>query len=483
MNKLLIITSVCIFLSGCLVGPNYRPPETLIPDNWSSEEASTSSLTSCVDPPENWWQVFNDPLLNKYIEMATICNNEVLAAQANIWQARALKQVAAADLFPHIWTDLSAARAYFSKNGPFFSFTPGPFQAQIPRALNLYNFLIDASWEIDIFGKKRRGVEAAEANIGSAIEERNAILISVFAEIAINYMELRSNQKKGVLTEEYIYLLEKNASLVTRQFEVGYRDRLDLDRIQAELAQSIATLPDLYAQIYQNIYALSILTGNLPEALVAELLLIQPLPPLLQEITVGIRSDLLRRRPDVRKAERQLAAATANVGVAVASFFPTFPLVGGIGFESLQLYNLFHAKSLTSVLAGDIHIPIFQGGKLVGNLRANEAATAAAAFNYQKTVLNALREAESGLIAYSEKLETSKQLKEVVHKYASIVFLTNEKYAKGLIDLIDLLDSERQWNTSLQNLLTSETSALIDLIKLYKALGGGWEFPLTGEYL
>jgi outer membrane protein, multidrug efflux system len=301
--------------------------------------------------------------------------------------------------------------------------------------------------------------------------------------VAINYMELRGNQRRGMLIEEYIHLLEENVALIAKRFEVGYSDCLDLDTIEAELAQSLATLPDLCAQIYQNIYAISILTGNPPEALLAELLPIQPLPNPPQAITVGIRSDLLRRRPDVRNAERQLAAATANIGVAVASFFPTFPLVGAVGWQSLHLHNLFQAQSLTWALAGDIHIPLFQGGKLVGNLRANEAATTAAAFNYQQTVLNALEEAESGLIVYSEELQISAQLKEAARKYASLVFLTSERYAKGLVDLIDLLDSERQWNTALQNLLTSETSALIDLITLYKALGGGWEPVVAGTVL
>lgn len=490
-SKLLLLVYICVFFSGCLVGPNYRPPEVFLPDHWNVNE-SFLCISPYEDPPIAWWQVFNDSLLNKYIEMAALCNKDILTAEANIWQARAFRQIAASDLFPHISADLNATRTYFSKNGPVFAFTPGgqdpnsatsglPFQIQIPQTQNIFNALIDASWEIDLFGKRRRSVEAADANVDSTVEQRNSVLISVFAEVAINYMELRSNQKRGLLIEEYISLLEENLLLSTKRFEVGYSDRLDLERSEAELAQSIAQLPILYAQIHQNIYALSILTGNLPETLMEELCPLHPIPSPPSAIAIGIRSDLLRRRPDVRYAERQLAVATANIGVAVASFFPSFTLIGDIGFQSLSLSNLFQAKSLTWALEGNVRIPIFQGGKLVGNLRANEAAAAAAAFTYQKTVLQAIKEAESGLAFYFEDLQTSEQLKEVASKYASLVFLTSERYAKGLISLTDVLDSQRHWNTAQQNLLTSETSALIDLIILYKALGGGWEPAAESE--
>lgn len=481
--KSLVSISICILLTGCLVGPNYCPPQPNIPDAWTSD---TPDIVPCVAPPIAWWEIFNDPLLNKYIDMAARCNNDVLNAEANICQARAMRQVAVSELFPHISADLNATRTYFSKNGPVFAFTPGgqntgsmttglPFQIQIPQTQNLYNALIDASWEIDIFGKRRRNIEVAEANIGSAIEQRNNTLITILAEVALNYIQLRSNQSMGVLIEENIALYEQSAAIAAHRFRVGYASRLDLERIEAEMSTVAATLPDIYAQIYQNIYVLSILTGNLPETLLCELLPIQPLPCPPPQIAVGIRSDLLRRRPDVRGAERQLAAATANIGVAVASFFPTFTLFGDIGFQSLHLSNLFSAKSITWALEGDMMMPLFQGGRLVGNLRVSEAQAAAAAFTYQQTVLTALKEAESGLIAYTEELQTSEQLMQAVRQYESLVSLSQERYASGLVSITDLLTVEEQWNVAAQSSLTSKTAALIDIIMLYKALGGGWQ--------
>jgi multidrug efflux system outer membrane protein len=192
-------------------------------------------------------------------------------------------------------------------------------------------------------------------------------------------------------------------------------------------------------------------------------------------VTIGIRSDLLRRRPDVRSAERQLAAATANIGVAIASFFPSFTFSGDIGLQSLQFRKLFQGRSLTWAIGGDIMIPIFRGGNLIGNLHLAEAQATSAAFTYQKSVIISLQQAESALIAYTQELQASDLLTIAVDRYENLISITNDRYTKGLVSLTDLLDVERQWNAAEQNLLTSQTAALIDLITLYKSLGGGWQ--------
>ena len=483
MKKWILSFCICLLLYGCLLGPNYRPPENGVWDGWSTEPPEDPCICLYDDPPVAWWLQFNDPLLNQYIHAAAWHNNDVLIAEANILQARAMRMVTASALFPQINGDLNVTRTYFSKNGPVFAIGLGstntntgiPFQIQIPQIQSLYNALIDVSWEIDIFGKTARAVEAADAQIGSAIEHRNDVLISVLAEVARNYVELRSNQRRGELIEENIQLLEKNTYIIQRRLAAGYANGLDLDRIEAELAEAEADLPDILAQIYQNIYAISVLTGALPEQLLCELLPIQPMPTPSKAIAIGIRSDLLRRRPDVRQTERQLAAATANIGVAIASFFPTFTLTGDIGLQSLEFKKLFQAKSLTWAIGGDINIPIFQGGRLVGNLHLAEAQAASAAFAYQRSVITALQEAESALVAYTQELKASEQLTLAAILYERLISITNERYTKGLVSLTDLLDSERQWNAAEQNLLTSETVALVDLITLYKALGGGWQ--------
>lgn len=480
-----------VILAGCAVGPNYKAPENDVAATWASENEIASSDAPLIE----WWKVFEDPLLDKYIGMAAEHNNDVLTATSNILQARALRQVAASSFFPIIGADVNATKTYFSKNGPIFAIGPStgsvpgtistatglPFAAQVPQIQSLYNALFDATWEIDLFGKTRRTVEAANAVIGRTIEERNDTLLSVMAEIARNYMELRSFQTRARLIEENIGILEQKFTLIRKQFETGYVSRLDDENIQAMLASERALLPDIEAQIYQRIYTLSVLTGGVPEALIEELLPFQPLPKAPETVAVGLRSDLLRRRPDVRSVERDLAAATANVGVAVASFFPTITLIGDGGLQSLSIKNLFTMGSRTWAVGGDINMPIFEGGRLMGNLKAKRAETAATAHTYQQTVLNALEEAESALISFTQDLKTSKQRKEETDRYENIVVLSKERNSKGLVSLLNLLDAERQYNQSEQSLLDSDTVKLLDLIALYKALGGGWETAFQGE--
>jgi len=471
------LLGLCFLLSGCMMGPNYQPPDPCIPETWMECDPCLAQ-----EVPVAWWQEFNDPLLDCYIKRAACYNNDVLVAAATIFQARAMRTVAASELFPQVNGDLFATRTYFSKNGPLFNITGGavdtpglPFQIQVPQIQNIYTALIDVSWELDLFGRIRRGVEAADATIGSAIEQRNGVLTAVFAEVARNYVDLRSAQQRGVLVEQNISLLEDEAALVRKRWEKGLLDRLEVENVEAQVAELKATLPPICAQIYQNIYAISVLTGALPETLLEELSPIGPLPEPPANITCGLRTDLLRRRPDIREAERNLAAATANIGVAVASFFPSLSLIGDIGLQSLDFRRLFQMRSNTWSIGGLSTIPIFQGGNLVGNLRLSEGEAAAAGFTYQQTVLTALKETESALIAYTQDTASTFHLQQAVERYSVLDSLTTDQYEKGLVSLTNVIESERQLTAAQENLLGSETTVLQDIITLYQALGGGWE--------
>ena len=462
-----------------MVGPNYTPPENEVANVWHSDDADAEQ------PLVAWWKTFDDPLLNQLIETAALNNKDIQRAEAAILEARALRQITASDLYPHINVDLSAIKTYFSKNGPIYSISPGsgltspttglPFSIQIPQIQNLYTPLFDASWEIDLFGKTRRAVQAATAHYERVIEQRNDTLLSVLAETARNYIDLRSFQKRLDLTELNIQLLEKNAKIIAKQFEYGYANQLQLDYINAQLFSARADLPNVLAAIYRSIFSLALLTGNLPEAVLDELLVTKPLPQTPNHVAVGLRSDLLLRRPDVRGAERDLATATANLGVAVASFFPKFTLLGDAGFQSLQLKNLFEMQSRTWAYGGDLNMPIFEGFKLVGSLHAARAEESMAAFAYQETVLNAVMEAESALKSYDEALITLQEQENSYKQYYDIFSLTIERYNKGLVGLLDLLSIEQTLISSETIVLNSKTAALIDLIALYKALGGGWQ--------
>jgi multidrug efflux system outer membrane protein len=469
----------CLILAGCSVGPNYRTPPNSVSETWSSQPENSD------EPLVKWWDVFGDELLSKYIDEAAKHNNDVLTATSNILQAKAMRQMVASAFFPQIGADVNATRTYFSKNGPVIAgadiagvdSTPStiPFNLQFPQLQNLYNAVLDAIWEIDIWGKTRRQLESASAFVGEKIEIRNAVLISVMAEIANNYMELRGLQKESQLIEENIRLLEAEYFLIHKQYEVGYVSRIDDENIQAILATERAKLPELVAEIHRNIYTISILTGAVPETLLAELIVPKRLPKVPENVAVGLRSELLLRRPDIRKVERELAAATADVGVAVASFFPSLVLLGDGGFQSLLLNNLFSLASKTWSIGGDFNLPLFQGGKLIGNLKAKRARVEAVAHAYQETVLKALQETESAITTYNQDFKIIEEKTTAKNRYTDLACLSSARYNKGLVSLLALIESERRLNQSEQDLLRTSTKALLDTIFLYKALGGGWQ--------
>jgi len=469
-----------LLLGSCKVGPNYIPPAAPVCDDWVAPDADEDM------PDPEWWQKLNDQQLSELINAAYVFNNDLKVAEANVLQARALIQVSAADLFPKLSADLNALHTHLSRNGiidlisspnvPTTVTPPG-----LPQNINLYTAILDASWEIDLFGKTRRGIENSRATYEAQIEYRNGVLLSLIAEVARDYVQLRSAQKNWELVSSNIDLLEKNAQLMRNRFNSGLANNLDLQRIEAELAVALGTRPPIVAQIYQYIYALSVLTGTPPETLICALIDPKPLPETPCELELGVRSEILRRRPDIRQAERQLAAATANVGVAVANFYPSLTLRGFFGLQSVKLHNLFKPDSKTWLDTGTLSLPIFQGGLLVGNLKATEAAMVAAGYNYQQTVLNALEEAEGALVAYTQDQLAAQQQEEAVRRTAEVSRLSNNRLQSGLINLTDWLDSERQLISSQQTLLTTQTQTLLDMIKLYKALGGGWESFCDGE--
>ncbi len=467
-----------LFLTGCNIGPHYYPPETVIAETWDDNPVVTT-----------WWEQFNDPTLSQLIAKTKESNYNLIAAEANILKARALRQVSASSLFPQVTSDVNDTKTYFSKNGPVFAIGPAsgnnagtsspltgvPFAVQVPQVQNLFNALFDATWELDLFGKTRRSVEAADARIGSAIEQRNDLLITLFAETSRTYMEMRSFQTKKKLQEENIALSRKNLFLLQKEWEVGYVNLLDLKTAEGNLAAAEAKLPDTLAEIYRSIYALSVLTGQMPEDLVDELFVEAPLPKPPANLALGLRSDLLRRRPDIRQAERDLAAATATVGIAVASFFPSVSLLGLGGFQSLKLPELLNWSSRTWAYGTDVSMPVYQGGKLVGNLHFAQSDQALAAANYHQTVLSALQEAESSLIVYKETQQKAASEHDLVISRQMLVDLTECQFKRGLVNEHRLIDQVQDLITAQLSALESDTSLLLSMIALYKSLGGGWE--------
>lgn len=481
----------CLLLTGCMVGPNYKEPQNALSPNW------TAVIAEDVISQENllveWWKLFCDPLLTQCIENAVRCNYDLNSACETILQAKALRQVKASSLFPQIIADINGTKTYFSKNGPVFaigvptasgaetetgSLSPAtglPFQVQVPQIQNLFNALFDATWEIDLFGKIRRGVEFASAIMDAAIAQRNDLLISIVAEVAKNYIELRTFQMGALFVEQTIDLLEQKREINEKNHLEGYSSTIAVESAASELNLAKAALPLLIAKSYRAIYAISLLTSQLPETLLPLLGEVKPLPAIPEKTAVGLRSDLLKRRPDIRVAERKLAAATANVGVAVASFFPSITIGGDGGFQSLSIRDLFQGKSKTWAIGGDINLPIFEGGRLIGNYRASKASLAEAACTYQQTILKALEEVEGNLVGYKQGLTVCNELQANLVHQQNIDFLTEQLYGQGIKTFLDLLSQKEQVIQSREVLLLSQSATLIDLIALYKSLGGGWE--------
>lgn len=459
-----------------MVGPDYHLKDEIISEEWVSPNKQ-EVIISNQEPLTEWWTLFKDSLLNRYICVAYEYNTDLIVAKANLFRARATRNAAASVLYPQIYSDINVTRQAFSRNGPLFLFGDD-FQSveafSIPRYQTLYNIVFDMTWELDFFGKNARSVEAAQDNLYAACANLNDVMLSIFAEVASNYIEARSNQERIALTEKNIELLQKNVNLIKSRLEAGLDNQLNLERIEAEYLNLKATLPQAKIDLLSNIYSLATLLGLLPECIFDEMIVPQTLPELPQEIAVGLRSDLLRRRPDVRRAEWELASATANIGVAIASFFPTFTLSGNIGLQSLNLNNLISPNSTLWAIQGDMNTPVFTGWLLEANLDMAKADTYAAFARYEKAVLTAVKEAETALASLTENSVALRDYQQAVQRYGHLVSMNNKRYTGGLVNLTDLLDSERQLISSELNLLYTKTASLIDLIVLYKALGGGW---------
>lgn len=471
-----------LIFSGCKVGPNYKLPEYEIPDIWTQ---------NCQEPLpviSNWWEEFNDPLLNKFILKAKEENLDLLIAEAKIIQARSIRQVSASKLFPQVGADLNGTKTYFSKNGPVFAIGQAtgdpnatssltdvlPFSVQIPQIQNLFNALFDVSWEIDFFGKTRRAVERDQAYIEASMEAKNACFITMAAEISKNYMELRHFQKQNDILQKLIENYEESLILIKSQNAEGLVSDIDLENIAKDLELTKSRLPDVVAEIYQRIYLLSILLGDLPETFVDELLSKNQMPEIPKSIGLGLRSDLVRRRPDVRMAERKLAAATAEIGVNVANFFPSVSLLGTGGFQSLLFPKLFNWGSKTWAYGSDISMPVFQGGRLLGNLHLSQAEQVIAGYEYQKVILQALQEAESSFSYFSEGQISFGHIQQFLEKSQNILKLTDRLYQEGLIDLLALLAQQRQTLDAEEKQNASHLSVVLSSISLYKSLGAGF---------
>ncbi len=480
-------------LVGCAVGPDYRRPETKVPDNWNAQEVVTEAQPSktTTDPVAlaEWWQAFNDPSLSALVEMAIRANLDLRLAEARIRQARASLGVAGGAF----WPEVDATALYQRSHSSIASIAPsaggssgggtggssGGVSSEgvsITPFRELFQVGLDASWEIDIFGGIRRNIEAAGADLRAALEDRRDVLITLVGDVGSNYINLRGFQQQIEIARKNLEAQKHNADIIQKRHDAGFVGGLDVANAWAQVATTEATIPIFESSARAAIYSLGVLLGRPPAALEKDLIKEGPIPPTPPEIPVGLPSELIRRRPDIRRAEAQLHSATARIGVATADLFPKFSLTGSFGISSSDLTMLGNlANSKFWSFGPSVTWPIFAGGRLWWNVKVQDALAEQALLTYKKTVLTALKDVETALVAYAKQQETRKSLSEAVVNNRKAVELAMTLYLAGKSDFLNVIIAQRSLFNTEDALAQSIRTMDTNLIALYKALGGGWE--------
>ncbi len=464
-------------LISCSVGPNYRVPENPLPSSYSVTDKKTS-FNKETREIHFWYSYINDPTLVDLIKQALSGNNlDIQKSLANLQQSRAELNIAKANFFPKVDATGQVSRDRLSGNSQVLSAFPTGI---IPLSDTDYNVGFDASWEIDIFGHTRRTVEASLALFQSSLENQRNIAIAVSAEVASVYIRYRVYQQQMIIAQSTIDSYAETAKLVKLQMRAGSATGVDLNRVESDLLSAKASLPPLQAEAKATLASLAVLVGKTPENLFKQLNHIAPIPIINPKIIhVGLPSDLLRRRPDIKMAERDLAAATATIGIAISDQFPRFQLVGDLGSDTTIPGSYFHKASILWSVGPKISFPIFEGGRLKNAVKAQEAIRDAALATYKHSVLQALADVESSLIRYDRERSKKQKLLASYKKLDTTVRLIKLQYQTGESSLLDVLDAERQLNTLHDQYAQSEGQVLINLISLYKALGGDWSMETT----
>lgn len=453
-------------LAGCAaVGTEYAPPTTVLPTGWSNLDPVASSETPA--DLSLWWQGLNDPLLSQLVAEALQASPDLRSAQARLREARARSTVAAAARFPDVTASGSARRSRSSE------------ETGSGNARNAFSAGFDASWEIDVFGGVRRSVEAAEADVETSVANLENAQVSLASEVALNYVEVRALQTRLGIARANLASQSETLQLTDWRAQAGLVSGQDVEQARSNREQTRAQIPSLETSLAESEHRLDILLGRAPGALHARLaatdeLPTDELPTVPAQIAVGIPADTLRQRPDVRAAERKLAAETARVGVAEAARYPSFTLSGSIGLEALTLGALGNSGAATSSLLAGITSPVFNAGRLRAQVEIQDAVREQAQVSYEQAILTALQEVENALVALARNRERVEALAIAAESARNAAELARQRYSAGLIDFQSVLDTERNVLSAEDSLASSRADGVLALIRLYKALGGGW---------
>ncbi len=460
-----------IFLSyGCTkVGPSYSPPETKMPDKW--HVSITYGLNEGKANLQTWWTVFNDPILNGLIERARVANYDVKQAVARVSQSQAQLNFAKGEYAPFVEGSGFVERSRTSEGiieDPNF----------IPPPMTRTDTIIDlggsASWELDLWGSIARSVESAGASYEASIEDYRDVLVVLFSDVASNYILVRTFQDRIKLAQSNVELQKITLQLTRDRFKAGISPLLDVRQAELNLSTTESTIPTFKFQLDQAINRIGVLLGSYPSVLQTELARPAQIPVPPDEIGIGLPAELLRQRPDVRQAERKIAAQTAQIGVATAELFPQFSIFGSIGLEAVDSVTFFKGSNFVFGLGPQFRWRIFEGGRIRSNIMIQEAVTEELLYSYENTVLTAIEEVENSMVAYVQEKDRNKSLENSVKAAKSAVELVETLYKTGLTDFQNVLDTQRALFQQQDQLAENKGNIAQSLISLYKALGGGW---------
>lgn len=456
---LLLATGV---VAGCAaVGPDYREPQLDVPGRWQAPLAgglSTGRPAKLAD----WWRGLEDPVLDKLVTQAISGNLDLQQARGRVREARARLAVAAADLYPGVQASSAVRRSRSSE------------EVGGGGTRGVYTAGLDASWELDLFGGTRRAVEAVRADLQASEQDLGDVMVSLLAEVGLNYVQLRSTQGRLGIARENLKAQQESYDIARWRRQAGLTTELDVEQARYSLEQTRAAIPSLETALSEAQNRIAVLLGVTPGSLSRRLSTpgSVPVPPL--EVAVGVPAQALGRRPDVRRAERQLAAQTARVGVAEAARYPSLSLLGSIGMESLSSGKLLSASARTASLGASLAWTAFDAGRNRQSVVVQDALLDQALAQYRATVLNALEEVENALTAFVKEQTRRQALLAGTEAAQRAVGLAQDQYSSGLVDFQVVLSAQRTLLSLQDSLAVSDGEVTADLIRLYKALGGGW---------
>ena len=460
--------TLSLLLPGCmLLGPDYKKPDNLLPSDWHSAASAENHAIA-----QAWWRNFHDPLLEQFIEKAAASNLDLKIATTRIAQARATRASAQAALLPS--GDLMASANRQANQIGFPGGGGSPISQIIKQPFTIFKSGFDASWELDLFGGHRRDAEAAGADLEASMLSHDDLLISVQAEVAHTYLDIRQNQTQWQLAENILSADQKTYEIMQQRFAVGDVAGLEVSRVTTQLEQDNGQTAYYRNLLAQAEYSMDLLLGETPGATQSLLTPVSGIPQCGQELIPATPAKVIAQRPDIRIAERKLAAATAQQGSALAKFFPDISLTGFIGLFNTNAANFINAGSKSWSMGANVLWPILSYGTLAANLDAADAKQQEALSNYQKSILSALSDVERSLTAYQTQQNTLQALERATTAEQNNSTIAQERYTAGVTSYLEVLDAERKLFALQNQLILAQALSAKNLIAVYKSLGGGW---------